>query len=181
MKVTSTLTVTVSGISTTAIRSTTHAAEAIATTAADLVVTKALGTPEKPPEQLWIFQDNLRQQPEIDQVHGKTNGFDRITLKPLAKGYQAVMPNFMERGVHNFLRNLLGPMFMVGPVANFPPPFVPSTTIGADYEIKENQIFSFEPGARVGLRDQVKVGATALVTSDGLEIWNEIGTRMQRV
>lgn len=48
--------------------------------AADLVVRKAMLPVAKPAVQTWTFTDNFRQQPEIDQVHGRTNGFSRITL-----------------------------------------------------------------------------------------------------
>jgi hypothetical protein len=48
--------------------------------AADAVVTKAMEPVQRPQEQTWIFRDRFRQQPEIDQVHGKTNNFSHITL-----------------------------------------------------------------------------------------------------
>ncbi len=48
--------------------------------AADRVVEKALTPADKPAVQTWNFSDGFRQQPEIDQVHGRTNGFSRITL-----------------------------------------------------------------------------------------------------
>ncbi|MDG2224089.1 MAG: DUF1592 domain-containing protein, partial [Rubripirellula sp.] len=48
--------------------------------AADRVVEKARGTRDRPEVQSWTFQDRFRQQPEIDQVHGKTNGFEHMTL-----------------------------------------------------------------------------------------------------
>ena len=48
--------------------------------AADQLVSKALLPLEKPDVQTWTFRDNFRQQPEIDQVHGRTNGFEHITL-----------------------------------------------------------------------------------------------------
>ncbi len=48
--------------------------------AADRVIEKAKGTRNRPEVQTWVFQDRFRQQPEIDQVHGKTNGFEHMTL-----------------------------------------------------------------------------------------------------
>jgi hypothetical protein len=48
--------------------------------AAEQIVGKALGPLEQPPVRTWKFNRNFRQQPEIDQVHGKTNGFSHITL-----------------------------------------------------------------------------------------------------
>jgi hypothetical protein len=48
--------------------------------AADRIVDKVLTPTEKPAVQTWTFHDGFRQQPEIDQVHGRTNGFSWITL-----------------------------------------------------------------------------------------------------
>ena len=42
-------------------------------------------------------------------------------------------------------------------------------------------LFSFEPGANEGRMASAKVGATAVVTADGLDIFNTIGTRVQQV
>ena len=72
------------------------------------------------------------------------------------------------------------PMTLVGPV--FPGENAPgSRTLGADVEVQEGMVFSFEPGARQGPMAEAKVGATAVVTADGLEVFNTIGTRVQRV
>ena len=38
---------------------------------------------------------------------------DRYLLKPIARGYRAVLPNFMRRGVGNFFDNLATPRSMV--------------------------------------------------------------------
>lgn len=48
--------------------------------AAKQVIDKALLPLEQPKVQTWKFSDRFKQQPEIDQVHGKTNGFSHITL-----------------------------------------------------------------------------------------------------
>ncbi|HRX80455.1 MAG TPA: DUF1592 domain-containing protein, partial [Pirellulaceae bacterium] len=48
--------------------------------AAEQVVNKAMAPMTKPTVQTWSFRDRFRQQPEIDQVHGKTNGYSHITL-----------------------------------------------------------------------------------------------------
>ncbi len=48
--------------------------------AADLVIEKALGSLQQPEVQTWVFRDGFRQQPEIDQVHVKTNRFEHMTL-----------------------------------------------------------------------------------------------------
>ncbi len=48
--------------------------------AADRVIEKVLTPATKPEVQTWVFNSGFRQQPEIDQVHGRTNGFSHITL-----------------------------------------------------------------------------------------------------
>lgn len=48
--------------------------------AAELVVDKALYPLKRPATQQWLFTDNFKQQPEIDQVYRKTNKFSHITL-----------------------------------------------------------------------------------------------------
>jgi hypothetical protein len=48
--------------------------------AAETVVNKAVFPLEKPPVQKWVFHDGFNQQPEIDQVHKKSNGFRHMTL-----------------------------------------------------------------------------------------------------
>lgn len=48
--------------------------------AAEKVVDKALYPLQRPEVQTWRFDDDLDQQPEIDQVHRKTNQFQYLTL-----------------------------------------------------------------------------------------------------
>ncbi len=49
-------------------------------TAADQVIERAMGPLSEPEPTTWTFQDGFRQQPEIDQVHRKTNHYSHITL-----------------------------------------------------------------------------------------------------
>ncbi len=72
------------------------------------------------------------------------------------------------------------PMVLVGPV--FPGENAPgSRTLGADVEVQEGMLFSFEPSANQGRTASAKVGATAVVTADGLRLFNTIGTRVRKV
>lgn len=48
--------------------------------AAEQVIDRALYPLEQPAVKTWSFDDNFRQQPEIDNVHRKTNGFRHLTL-----------------------------------------------------------------------------------------------------
>ncbi len=45
-------------------------------------------------------------EPLNRSIHKFNGGLDRVTLKPIAKGYQVVIPKFMRLGVTNFSRNL---------------------------------------------------------------------------
>lgn len=48
-------------------------------------------------------------EPLNRSVHEVNDVSDRFLLKPVAKGYEAVVPGFMRKGVTNFSRNLLTP------------------------------------------------------------------------
>lgn len=48
--------------------------------AAETVVDRAMTPLSKPKVQTWKFRDGFKQQPEIDQVYGKTNKYSHITL-----------------------------------------------------------------------------------------------------
>ena len=52
-------------------------------------------------------------EPLNRRISNFNEGFDKVSFKPLAKGYQKVMPEFVERGVHNFSMNLLGPLNII--------------------------------------------------------------------
>ncbi len=48
--------------------------------AADQAIEKAMQPMQKPDVQTWAFRSGFNQQPEIDQVHRRTNGFEHMTL-----------------------------------------------------------------------------------------------------
>lgn len=52
-------------------------------------------------------------EPMNRRIHNFNDAFDSVTFEPLAKGYQKIMPEFAERGVHNFSLNLLGPLNII--------------------------------------------------------------------
>jgi phospholipid-binding lipoprotein MlaA len=45
-------------------------------------------------------------EPMNRAIHSFNEGFDRSILKPVAKGYQAVTPSFVQSSVRNFFANL---------------------------------------------------------------------------
>ena len=45
-------------------------------------------------------------EPVNRAIFAFNDGLDRVALGPLAKGYQAITPSFMERGIRNFFANL---------------------------------------------------------------------------
>jgi phospholipid-binding lipoprotein MlaA len=49
-------------------------------------------------------------EPFNRKVYAFNDGLDRALLKPIAKGYDAVMPDAPQRGVRNFFRNLRFPV-----------------------------------------------------------------------
>lgn len=52
-------------------------------------------------------------EPLNRRMRNFNQGVDKISFKPLAKGYQRVIPETMQRGVNNFSRNLLGPLNII--------------------------------------------------------------------
>ena len=47
------------------------------------------------------------------QIHSFNMGLDRVILKPVAKGYDIIMPDAPQRGVRNFFRNLAYPVTFI--------------------------------------------------------------------
>ncbi len=45
-------------------------------------------------------------EPLNRSIHSFNEGFDKALLKPVAKGYDTVLPGFAKTGVHNFFANL---------------------------------------------------------------------------
>ena len=52
-------------------------------------------------------------EPMNRRVNAFNESIDKVTLKPLAKAYEAVLPQPMRRGINNFSRNLLIPLSIV--------------------------------------------------------------------
>jgi len=48
-------------------------------------------------------------EPLNRRVSNFNEGLDKVTFKPLAKGYEKIMPQFAKTGIGNFSTNLLGP------------------------------------------------------------------------
>jgi len=46
-------------------------------------------------------------------IHSLNSAYDKVLLKPIAKGYEIVIPSFMRQGVTNFSRNLREPLHVV--------------------------------------------------------------------
>jgi phospholipid-binding lipoprotein MlaA len=52
-------------------------------------------------------------EPMNRRISNFNEGFDKVTFKPLAKGYEKIMPGFVKKGVTNFSLNLFSPMFII--------------------------------------------------------------------
>lgn len=48
-------------------------------------------------------------EPMNRSIHGFNTAFDNVTLKPVAKGYEAIVPSPARTGVRNFFNNLMAP------------------------------------------------------------------------
>ncbi len=60
---------------------------------------------ERSPHDPW--------EPLNRPIHLFNGGLDRVTFKPLAKGYRKVVPKFMRLGVTNFSKNLRSPLNII--------------------------------------------------------------------
>jgi phospholipid-binding lipoprotein MlaA len=52
-------------------------------------------------------------EPLNRKIHGFNTGLDKVTLKPIAKGYRAVFPQFIRTGIGNFSSNLRTPLNII--------------------------------------------------------------------
>jgi len=66
-------------------------------------------TSEETPEPEVVRAASDPWEPMNRGLYAVHDTVDRFTLKPIAKGYRAVMPTFARRGVTNFSQNLLTP------------------------------------------------------------------------
>jgi len=54
--------------------------------------------------------ENDPWEPFNRKVHAFNTGFDRVIFRPVARGYDWIMPDAPQRGVRNFFRNLAYPV-----------------------------------------------------------------------
>ena len=66
-------------------------------------------TSEETAEQEVVRAAHDPFEPLNRAMYAVHDTLDRFTLKPIARGYRAVLPSFMRRGVTNFSKNLLTP------------------------------------------------------------------------
>lgn len=52
-------------------------------------------------------------EPLNRRISNFNDGLDSVSTEPLARGYQAVLPDFVQRGIGNFSSNLATPLFIV--------------------------------------------------------------------
>lgn len=52
-------------------------------------------------------------EPFNRRVTALNDNIDRFTFKPIAKGYQKVVPSFVRRGIDNFYGNLSTPLYII--------------------------------------------------------------------
>lgn len=61
--------------------------------------------PERSPADPW--------EPLNRSLHRSNRAIDRVTLRPLAKGYEIIVPRFMRIGIGNFSQNLRSPLNII--------------------------------------------------------------------
>lgn len=75
----------------------------------------------------------------------------------------------------------LSPIMLVGQTRSAPPPYPADAYWGGDVVLQPGMVLSFEPNARSGPMDQVKVGGTGIITETGVRMLNTLGTSLQRL
>lgn len=66
-------------------------------------------TPNGDPGAAPVRAEHDPLEPLNRGLYAINDAVDRVTLKPIARGYKAVVPDFARRGVTNFSRNLFTP------------------------------------------------------------------------
>jgi phospholipid-binding lipoprotein MlaA len=70
-------------------------------------------TPPTDPEDLATYKENNDPLEPMNRYFFEVNyALDEILLKPIASWYDAIVPTPVEHSVHNFLRNLDGPVVL---------------------------------------------------------------------
>ncbi|WP_263264926.1 VacJ family lipoprotein [Pseudomonas sp. RIT-PI-S] len=77
---------------------------------------------------------------------------DTYTLKPLAKGYEAVTPQFLEDGIHNMFRNVGDVTNLVNNVLQAKPAEAGKDTARLIFNTTFGVLGFFDVGTRMGLR-----------------------------
>ena len=70
----------------------------------------ATSIPPAPPEERSPADP---WEPMNRRIAAFNQNVDKVTFKPLAKGYEKIVPQTMRRGVNNFSQNLLGPLYII--------------------------------------------------------------------
>jgi phospholipid-binding lipoprotein MlaA len=52
-------------------------------------------------------------EPMNRRISAFNDNVDRFTFKPLAKGYERILPSTMRRGINNFSENLFSPLYII--------------------------------------------------------------------
>ncbi len=70
----------------------------------------ATSIPAAPPEERAEYDP---WEPLNRRISSFNDSVDRVTLKPLAKGYETIFPRFARTGINNFFNNLRTPLHIV--------------------------------------------------------------------
>jgi phospholipid-binding lipoprotein MlaA len=77
--------------------------------ALSLLLAGCASSPADDGEQAPVRAEHDPLEPLNRGLYAINDAVDRVTLRPIARGYKAVVPEFARRGVTNFSRNLFTP------------------------------------------------------------------------
>ncbi len=75
------------------------------------VTLSGCATPPTDPDELAVYKENNDPLEPMNRYFFEVNyALDELLIKPIASWYDAILPTPVEHSVHNFLRNLNGPV-----------------------------------------------------------------------
>jgi phospholipid-binding lipoprotein MlaA len=79
-----------------------------------VVALSGCATPPTDPDELATYKENNDPLEPMNRYFFEVNyALDELLLKPIASWYDVILPTPVEHSVHNFLRNLNGPVIMI--------------------------------------------------------------------
>jgi len=132
----------------------------------------------------------------VGEPNQEIRDLHKIAQDSFAAGLEVIKPGIRFREVYEPMEKVvrdagcwhgfplvhgIRPVVLAGPVGIGRPIGTYDDPLGSDIELKPGMALSFEPGARMGRMNQVKVGSSAFVTENGVRLLNSVGKTLQQI